>query len=151
MSSMWTIAVILGALIIAGLAFYLGRLLMQIKQAEEQQRQATKDRNDKLGSDIYTIAWAMRDGQCDYSEGVIRLWVLLGHLIEEQPKDYQTHYPGIFGLYDKIKDMPTHQARARQDKLERLKMDAERLTFEEEFEGQIKADIDKIIERFNTN
>lgn len=148
MSTPWIIALIIGALVIAGLSFYLGRLLMQIKQAKDKQAQAVAKRNDKLQGDIYTIAWAMRDGQCDYSEGSIRLWVLLDHLVEDEPKNYESRYPGIFGLYDKIKHMPTHSARKEQDKLERLKMDAERLTLEEQLAEQIKADIDQLIERF---
>ncbi len=151
MSTAWIVAYILGALVIAALSFYLGRLLMQIKQAEADKRQAIDKRNAKLSSDIHTIAWAMREGQCDFSEGAIRICVLLDHLIEAAPQDHQSIYSGIFALYDNIKHMPTHQARAEQSKLERLKMDAQRLSFEEQFETQIKQDIDKLIARFGPN
>lgn len=150
MSTTWIIAYIIGGIIVAGLAFYLGRLLMQIKQVEQQKRQQVTERNNKLGSDIYTIAWAMRDGQCEYSEGCIRLWVLLDHYVETTPQDKEKQYPGIFSLYDKIKDMPTHQARKEQGKLERLKMDAARLGFEQDLEPLIKTDVEQLITRFKT-
>ena len=144
----WIIAIIIAALIIAGLAFYLGRLLMQIKQVEQAQQQQINKRNQKLSDDIYTIAWAMQQGQCEPSEGCLRIWVLLDH-IELNPKpDHQQLYPGIFALYDKIKDLPTHSARKALPKKTLRQMDAQRFADEKALKTLIDADIHKIIEFF---
>ena len=148
MSIGWIIALIAGSIIIAGLSFYLGRLLMQLKQIKQAQQQQITKRNNKLSEDIYTIAWAMQEGQCDSSEGCLRIWVLLDHIIEEPKGDNQQRYPGIFALYDKIKDLPTHNARKELPKKELRKMDAERLNYEQEFKALIDADVGKIIEKF---
>ena len=148
MSTGWIIALIVGAIIIAGLSFYLGRLLMQLKQVKQAQQQQIEKRNKKLAEDIYTIVWAMQEGQCDPSEGCLRTWVLLDHIHEEPKPDNQQLYPGIFALYDKIKDLPTHSARKELPKKELRKMDAERLNYEQEFKALIDADVGKIIEKF---
>ncbi|MFT4924358.1 MAG: hypothetical protein ACI8WB_000436 [Phenylobacterium sp.] len=149
-------ALVLGAVIIAGLSFYLGRLLMMIKQRQRAQA-ATKQaditkRNKTLSESIYTIAWAMRDGQCDYSEGCLRIWVLLDHYVEEQVEDrvddQRQLYPGIFNLYEKIKDMPTHEARKKTSKQQIAKLDQQREAYEAEYKPLIEQNIASLIERF---
>ncbi len=152
MSLAWIIALVCGALIIAGLSFYLGRLLMQIKHNKAQQALAVTEHNDKrnktLSESIYTIAWAMRDGQCEYSEGCLRVWVLLDHYVEQNKPDQSQLYPGVFALYDKIKDMPTHEARKKLKNKALMQMDKQRLGFEDEYKSLIKTDITRLIERF---
>lgn len=148
MSTGWIIALIVAALIIAGLSFYLGRLLMQIKQVKQAQQQQISKRNSKLSEDIYTIAWAMQEGQCDASEGCLRIWVLLDHIFEQPKPDNQQRYPGIFALYDKIKDLPTHSARKALPKKALREMDQERLVNEQTFKTLIDTDVAQLIERF---
>ena len=161
MSTAWIIAFIIGAAIIAGLSFYLGRLLLLIKQrkaaqaaaqdAEIAKRKALNEtRNITLSESIYTIAWAMRDGQCDLGEGCLRVWVLLDHYVEAQQTDNTEKYQGIFKLYDKIKDMPTHQARKKYSNKEIRQMDSDREGFEREFKPLIEQDIAQLIARFKT-
>ena len=148
MSGWWIAALVAGLAVIAGLSFYLGRLLMMIRQGEQKRAAKVTERNNTLGESIHTIAWAMRDGQCEFSEGCLRIWVLLDH-IEQQDKPDQTElYPGVFSLYDKIKDQPTHDARKKYKKKEIMKMDKDRWGWEKEFKEQIEADIGKLIERF---
>ena len=151
MSTGWIIALIIAALIIAGLSFYLGRLLMQLKQVKQAQQQQITKRNTKLTEDIYTIAWAMQEGQCEPSEGCLRIWVLLDHVAEEPKPDNQQRYPGIFALYDKIKDLPTHSARKALPKLELRKMDAQRLIHEQEFKTLIDADVSQLIKTLKSS
>lgn len=152
MSLGWIIALLGGALIIAGLSFYLGRLLTQIKHNQAQQALKVTQHNDKrnktLSESIYTIAWAMRDGQCEYSEGCLRVWVLLDHYVEQNKPDQTLLYPGIFALYDKIKDMPTHEARKKLKSKALMQMDKQRLSFEDEYKSLIKTDITGLLERF---
>ena len=67
MSTAWLIALIIGSAIIAGLSFYLGRLLMMIKQnqqaAEKTQAAEAAKRNKNLSESIYTIAWHRTSSQ----------------------------------------------------------------------------------------
>ena len=152
MSLGWIIALLCGTVIIAGLAFYLGRLMMQIKHNEAQQTLKVTQHNDKrnktLSESIYTITWAMRDGQCEYSEGCLRVWVLLDHYIEQNKPDQSLIYPGVFALYDKIKDMPTHEARKKLKNKALMQMDKQRQGFEDEYKSLIKTDITRLLERF---
>ena len=148
----WIIAIIIAVLIIAGLSFYLGRLLMQLKQVKQAKQQQIKQqidkRNQKLAEDIYTIAWAMQEGQCEPSEGCLRICVLLDHFDQQPKPDNPTIYPGIHALYDKIKDLPTHAARKALPKKELQQMDKERFAHEKAFKNLIDQDITKLIERF---
>ena len=152
MNSTWLIALIIGALIIAGLSFYLGRLLLLLKQARGKQQAKIEARNTTLAENIYTIVWAMRDGQCEFSEGCLRVWVLLDHIMPSNPKqpraDNQKLYPGIFALYEKVKDLPTHDARKKVKKSELRAMDEQRLKDEVQFKEQIETDIEQLVERF---
>lgn len=160
MNTISIIALVVGGLIIAGLSFYLGRLLLLIKQGKIKREQTLQadinQRNKTLSESIHTIAWAMRDGQCEYGEGCLRIWVLLDHYVEqkveqnaEQSKTNNNEiYPGIFKLYDKIKEMPTHEARKKYSKKEIHKMDKQREGYEVEFKSLIEQDIAKLIERF---
>ena len=140
----------LAAVIIAGLAFYAGQLLWQVKQQKLQQELERQKRLDYLTHSISHIAKAMQAEQCDYSEGVLRIWVLLDHYNKEQtnPRDYATSYPGFASLYDVVKDMPTHEARKKYDKREIHKMDLQRWRAEKELEEEINKDLNGILEEF---
>lgn len=141
----------LGVILVAGLAFYAGQLLWQLKQQRLVQQEQKDKRLKYLTDSISLIAKAMKEEQCELSEGVLRVWVLLDHYNSEQeaPKDYPSLYPGFAALYDVIKDMPTHEARKKQGKQERFKMDVTRWDAEKEHNEQITTDIGKIIKEFN--
>ena len=138
--SMWLIvSLVLGTIIIAGLAFYAGRLLIQVKaqnaniaakQAQYQAQQAEK--NLKLSDSINLIAKAMKEKQCEYSEGCLRIWVLMSQYQFEQDVDLITEYPGVHKMYEVVKDMPTHQARKKYSKKEIFQQDSLRWRKEEE-------------------
>lgn len=141
----------LGVILVGGLAFYAGQLLWQVKQ-QNLVKQEQKDKRLKYLTDsISFIAKAMKEEQCELSEGVLRIWVLLDHYNSEQeaPKDYPALYPGFAALYDVVKDMPTHEARKKQGKQERFKMDVARWDAEKEHNEQIVADISNIMNEFN--
>lgn len=68
MNAIWVIAIIIAAAIVAGLAFYAGKLLFQLKvQKEKQQAQIEKlkvkaaERNAKIADSINLIARAMKE------------------------------------------------------------------------------------------
>ena len=80
----------LGVILVAGLAFYAGQLLWQLKQQKLVQQEQKDKRLKYLTDSISLIAKAMKEEQCELSEGVLRVWVLLDHYNSEQavPKDY---------------------------------------------------------------
>lgn len=131
------ILVALGFAIIAGLTWYATSLLLQLKQQKEAEKaqkedaqQKIVDRNKNIAQSVDTIVAAMLEGQCDYSEGSIRLCVLLDHMQLDGEKKARDMYPEMHAFYDKIKHMPTHKQRAELSKKERMKQDVERLKYE---------------------
>ncbi|MEI5639853.1 MULTISPECIES: DUF2489 domain-containing protein [unclassified Pseudoalteromonas] len=159
MNSAWIVALIVGALIIAGLAFYAGKLLWQLKvqkeviakyrekkaQELEESRQA---RNGKIADSVNLIARAMKEKQCEYSEGCLRVWVLISQYSFDEEVDLQQAYPGVFKMYEEVKEMPTHEARKKYSKKEIFKMDSQRWRAEERLEQEILADCENLIVRF---
>lgn len=156
MQNPWIITlVILALLIIAGLAFYAGKLLWLLQQQKKQQsQQARKQQQQQLQNQlyveqsIYTICKAVDAGQCELSEGALRVWVLLNRLPEQQQGPLASDYPGIFQMYQVIKDMPTHQARKQQSKQATAAQDKQRLQAEQDLAAQIMAETSKLLQRF---
>lgn len=137
--------------IILGLAFYAGILLSRIKMhtelkkqrealqnAENAQEAAKKQqRNDNICESIRIIARATAQRQCNVSEAAIRLTVLLETLLLEQAIDIENEYPALSALFNKVKEMPTHEQRKKVPIKELKKLDKQRLAFETELEEQI--------------
>ncbi|KPH57709.1 hypothetical protein AMS58_10090 [Pseudoalteromonas porphyrae] len=153
------LALCVGAVIIAGLAFYAGQLLYKVSAqkkliAKEQAKQQAKlaksrlERNAKLADSIHLIARAMHQEQCEFSEGCLRIWVLMSQYSFEHDDDLTMRYPGIFAMYEVVKEMPTHDARKKYSKKEIFKLDSARWRAEESNADAIKADCEKIIEDF---
>ena len=82
------------------------------------------------------IAKAMQNGDCNHSEGVIRLSMLLLPFGQSlQP------YQAMYALYNIVKEMPTHEARKALLKKERMKLDLERESAEAKFEEEIMLEL----------
>ncbi|NMM40360.1 DUF2489 domain-containing protein [Pseudoalteromonas arctica] len=159
MMNIMILALCVGAVIIAGLAFYAGQLLYKLSAqkkliAKEQVKQQAKlaksrlERNAKLADSIHLIARAMHQEQCEFSEGCLRVWVLMSQYSFTDDEDLSGRYPGIFAMYEVVKEMPTHDARKKYSKKEIFKQDSARWRAEETHAEQIKADCEKIIEEF---
>ncbi len=148
--NIWWILAVAGALIIAGLAFYLGQLLFQLKQQQQRQQQALAEQQRKqaehqqyLLDSILLIAKATLEKQCEYSEAALRIWVLLENL---QPELAQAcRFPGLFAMYDCVKDMPTHEARKALDKKELRRLDHLRQQTEIDQAAAIDTDLKSLI------
>ena len=148
MTLSWIVASLVAVLIVAGLSFYLGRLLWLLKQQQLKQQQIVAAKNANLTESIVLIAKAMREHQCELSEGALRIWVLLDHLqLPNKPNAVQT-YPGLFKMYDVVKDMPTHQARKERDKKEIRHLDHQREQAEIDLKDEIIADVHKLLQFF---
>jgi len=137
--------------IIIGLAFYAGILLNRIKVqkanqqkmvAEQQKQQAIgqQQRNDNICESIRLIARATAQKQCNVSEAAIRLTVLLETLLLKQPIDLLNSYPALSEMFDKVKDMPTHEQRKKVPVKELKALDKKREGLESELEEQIMAE-----------
>ena len=139
---------IVAVLVILALAFYAGMLLNKINRhkaqalkAEQAQaafkQQKIQDRNNNIVESIRFIAKATMQKQCNVSEAAIRLTVLLETLQLDQPVDIAGDYPAITALYEKVKDMPTHEQRKTRPSKEIKILDVKRELFEAEMEETI--------------
>ena len=155
MTIFWAFALLVGAAIIAALAFYAGKLLWLLKQQNERHQQEQLLQQEKvlekkryLQESIVLISRAMQEQQCELSEGALRLWVLLDHWPEENKPDAIQTYPGLHQMYQVVKNMPTHQARKDQDKKLTRQQDKQRQQAEIDLRELIQLDVKKLLERF---
>ena len=135
------LAALSGGLLLLGLAVYACMLLARLKRQRNMQRRAISARNERILESVRVIAHAVRDGQCDYSEGAIRLSHLLDALQIEGGRAFASEFPGLYGLYERVKEMPTHEARHALKRNEVMKMDLERSGYEAELEEQVLKDV----------
>ncbi|MCC5879546.1 MAG: DUF2489 domain-containing protein [Idiomarina sp.] len=143
------IALIVGILIIVGLAFYAGSLLAKLRRQRDIRDKAIAKRNENLYQSIETIALAMSQDQCPLSEGALRVTVLLDHLAlpgrEENDRTFEAEYPAIHDMYERIKHMPTHEARKKFPRKEIRAMDEQREGYETELEQGIQQDVGRLL------
>jgi len=76
------------------------------------------------------------------------VWVLISQYSFDEELALETTYPGVFEMYDEVKEMPTHEARKKYSKKEIFKMDTKRWRAEERLEAQILKDCDKLLKEF---
>jgi hypothetical protein len=137
-----------GAVIVACLAFYAGSLLWQLQQQTKVRLAQLAQKQQYLRDSITLICKAMREQQCELSEGALRVWVLLDHLAPERQPDPETSYPGLYQMYQVVKDMPTHKARKAQTTELIQQQDSVRLKAEQDLKDVILADAEALLKRF---
>jgi len=140
---------VIAFVIIIPLAVYAGSLLSQLnkqnqKQAiAEQEKQAALEKHDtKIFNSVVIIVKAMREEQCDISEGCWRLSVLLDSL--KLSSELHTLFPAIYELYNAIKHMPILEERKKLAKKERMKLDFERMKLEADLTSKIHYDLEQL-------
>lgn len=123
--------ILCGIIIVLALAIYATKLLLQLRkqtQLQEKALEATQEAHNqhdlKILNSIVIIVRAMKEEQCDYSEGCWRISVLLDSL--QTVSELEQQFPAIFGLYNQIKHMPIMDARKKLAKQDRMKLDLER-------------------------
>jgi hypothetical protein len=141
---------LVGATIIALLAFIAGRLLAQLRQQRQAQHLVAAKRDNHVVESVITIAMAMEQGQCELSEGALRIAVLLDHHSSALATDYTACYPAIHDMYERIKHMPTHAARKQLPKAEIRAMDREREGYERELEQALVAEARALVKAFRS-
>ncbi|MCE2571045.1 DUF2489 domain-containing protein [Motilimonas eburnea] len=134
---MWWVLAGVGLVVILGLSVYAGTLLRRVKDQQLALQKVINKRNATLMDSINLIAKAMVQGQCNLSEGAIRLTVLLNELRLSQPINFDAEYPNLHALYQVVKDMPTHEVRKERTKKEIRQLDAEREKHEQRLEASI--------------
>ncbi|MFZ7317332.1 DUF2489 domain-containing protein [Avibacterium avium] len=130
----------LGLLIIVGMAAYAVKLLRALKSQKQTLENARLARVKRLKESIEIIARAMQNGDCNLSEGAIRLKMLLDPLGLKI-----TTYPALAELYDVVKEMPTHQARKELKKNERMRLDLTRESAEADLESKILLELNQLL------
>lgn len=147
MDSYWLYAIILAVVIIAALSFYAIKLLRQLAKQKQLQQQAELAREQALAShdhkvlaSVHIITRAMKEEQCDFSEGCWRLSVLLASL--KMSSKLELQFPAIFKLYNEIKHLSILDGRKQLDKSQRMKQDYQRMTIEAELHSEIVKDLD---------
>lgn len=133
--------IVVAFFLVIGLSLYAIYLLKQLKIQKELITKVKHERTIRLKESIDVIARAMQSGECNTSEGVIRLTMLLRPF----GKNLST-YPAMANLYEVVRDMPTHDARKLLDKRERIRLDLDRESAEVQFEQDIKKELYVLLE-----
>ncbi|HHF1624990.1 TPA: DUF2489 domain-containing protein [Haemophilus influenzae] len=132
---------VIALFLVTGLTLYAIRLLKQLKVQKELIAKAKNNRVIRLKESIDIIARAMQSGECNLSEGVIRLTMLLMPFGKNL-----SSYPAMANLYEVVRDMPTHDDRKLLEKRERMRLDLERESAEVQFEQDIKKELYILLE-----
>ena len=133
--------IVVAFFLMIGLCLYAIYLLKQLKIQKELITKVKHERTIRLKESIDVIARAMQSGECNTSEGVIRLTMLLRPF----GKNLST-YPAMANLYEVVRDMPTHDARKLLDKRERMRLDLDRESVEVQFKQGIKKELYILLE-----
>jgi len=146
MSDSWLYALLLAVVIVLALAFYAGKLLKQLAHQKEQQakaalaqQQALNKHDKKVFDSVLLITRAMQQEQCEFDEGCWRLSVLLSSL--KTLSNLPDKFPGIYGLYDAIKDLAILDARKLLTKKERMREDYQRMTALDSMHNDVVSDL----------
>jgi hypothetical protein len=147
MDSYWFYTIILAIVIIAALSFYASKLLQQLAKQKKMQQQAELARqkglalhDHKVFASVLIITRAMKEEQCDFSEGCWRLSVLLTSL--KMSRELELQFPSIFKLYNEIKHLSILDGRKQLDKSQRMKQDYQRMTIEAQLHSEIVIELD---------
>lgn len=136
--------VIVGGVVVAGLAFYAGQLLFMLRRQKQQAELVRQERIDNIITSIQVIALAMQQQQCNLSEGSIRICNLLLALPLRDPPDFTDQYPSTFALFDHVKHLPTHDARKALSREERDQQDQKREAQEAKLQAAIQREAEKL-------
>lgn len=126
--------------IIVGMIGYATYLLLALQKQKKALQQARRNRINRIKESIEIIAKAMLNGDCNLSEGVLRLKMLL----EPVGMSIKNHVT-MLQLYEVVETMPTHEARKALKKNERMRLDLQRESAEAELEKNIKLELHQLL------
>ena len=138
---MWkTVLLLVAVCIIVGMIGYAIYLLLALQKQKKALQQARRNRINRIKESIEIIAKAMLNDDCNLSEGVLRLKMLL-----EPVGMSLKHYSAMWRLYETVEDMPTHEARNALKKNERMRLDLQRESAEVALEKNIKLELHQLL------
>lgn len=138
---MWKAVLLLVAVcIIVGMIGYATYLLLALQKQKKALQQARRNRINRIKESIEIIAKAMLNGDCNLSEGVLRLKMLL----EPVGMSIKNHVT-MLQLYEVVETMPTHEARKALKKNERMRLDLQRESAEAALEKNIKLELHQLL------
>jgi len=124
------ILLIIGGLIILGLASYAVHLLRQVNKQKQLKKEvmniAIMKRNANIFDSVNTLCFAGIQGQCDLSEVSIRVYCILDYIQGNDRIEVEKEYPALFELYNIVKDMARGDMRQDLVKKERMKQTLKR-------------------------
>lgn len=143
-----TILLIVGGLIILGLASYAVHLLRQVNKQKQLEQQvmniAVAKRNANIFDSVNTLCFAGIQGQCDLSEVSIRIYCILDYIQGDDRIDVEKQYPALYELYDIVKDMARGDARQELAKQDRMKQTLARQKAEARLAEDMIEDLKKL-------
>lgn len=143
-----TIVLIIGGLIILGLASYAIHLLLLVKKKKQLEQEvmniAIAKRNANIFDSVNTLCMAGIQGQCDLSEVSIRVVCILDYIQGDARIDIKKEYLALYELYDIVKDMARGEARQELVKKERMKQTLERQKAEVRLAEDMIKDLQKL-------
>ena len=138
---MWkTVLLLVTVCIIVGMIGYATYLLLALQKQKKALQQARRNRINRIKESIEIIAKAMLNGDCNLSEGVLRLKMLL----EPVGMSIKNHVT-MLQLYEVVETMPTHEARKALKKNERMRLDLQRESAEAALEKNIKLELHQLL------
>ncbi|WP_454901388.1 DUF2489 domain-containing protein [Aggregatibacter sp.] len=138
---MWkTVLLLVAVCIIVGMIGYATYLLLALQKQKKAFQQARRNRINRIKESIEIIAKAMLNGDCNLSEGVLRLKMLL----EPVGMSIKNHVT-MLQLYEVVETMPTHEARKALKKNERMRLDLQRESAEAALEKNIKLELHQLL------
>ena len=138
---MWkTVLLLVAVCIIVGMVGYATYLLLALQKQKKALQQARRNRINRIKESIEIIAKAMLNGDCNLSEGVLRLKMLL----EPVGMSIKNHVT-MLQLYEVVETMPTHEARKALKKNERMRLDLQRESAEAALEKNIKLELHQLL------
>ena len=138
---MWkTVLLLVAVCIIVGMIGYATYLLLASQKQKKALQQARRNRINRIKESIEIIAKAMLNDDCNLSEGVLRLKMLL----EPVGMSIKNHVT-MLQLYEVVETMPTHEARKALKKNERMRLDLQRESAEVALEKNIKLELHQLL------
>ena len=138
---MWkTVLLLVAVCIIVGMIGYATYLLLALQKQKKALQQARRNRINRSKESIEIIAIAMLNDDCNLSEGVLRLKMLL----EPVGMSIKNHVT-MLQLYEVVETMPTHEARKALKKNERMRLDLQRESAEVALEKNIKLELHQLL------
>lgn len=144
-----TLFMIIGGVIIVGLAMYAGYLFAMLHRQNKHQQETLASlgfevRNDRIFDSVVTLCAVGIQGQCDLSEICIRLYSLVKCLQGSRKLSMDDEFPSISELYHIVKDMSRAEERQALPKNERMKQNLKRLKAESRLADDITEELTRL-------